>query len=150
MTNTNERTTIRPLMETATRFFGKTYDETMSLLLASRDYLAAAQPGDAIGLKPIDRLRVNCEAMRLTTRLTQIMAWLLAQRAVFAGEIGRAQAASDEFRLSADSVCMAEGDDMAANVLPMRLRELLEESRRLYVRVARLDELSRRAAAKGA
>jgi len=137
-------------METATRFFGKTYDETMSLLLASRDYLAAAQPADAIGLKPIDRLRVNCEAMRLTTRLTQIMAWLLAQRAVFAGEMGRAQAASDEFRLSADAVCMAESDDMTEHVLPMRLRELLEESRRLYVRVARLDELSRRAAAEGA
>ncbi len=136
-------------METATRFFGKTYDETMSLLLASRDYLATAQPADAVGLKPIDRLRVNCEAMRLTTRLTQIMAWLLAQRAVFAGEMGRAQAASDQFRLSADGVCMAEAD-VPENVLPMRLRELLDQSRRLYVRVARLDELSRRAAAEGA
>jgi len=136
-------------METATRFFGKTYDETMSLLLASRDYLAAAQPADAMGLKPIDRLRVNCEAMRLTTRLTQIMAWLLAQRAVFAGELERARAASDEFRLSADAVCMAEGD-VAENVLPARLRDLLDQSRRLYVRVARLDELSRRAAAESA
>jgi regulator of CtrA degradation len=136
-------------METATRFFGKTYDETMSLLLASRDYLAAAQPAEAIGLKPIDRLRVNCEAMRLTTRLTQIMAWLLAQRAVFAGEMRRAQAASDEFRLAADAICMAEGD-VAENVMPARLRELLDQSRRLYVRVARLDELSRRAAAEGA
>lgn len=136
-------------METATRFFGKTYDETMSLLLASRDYLAVAQPADAHGLKPIDRLRVNCEAMRLTTRLTQIMAWLLAQRAVFAGEMGRAQAASDEFRLAADSICMADSDSVA-QVLPMRLQELLDESRRLYVRVARLDELSRRAAAEGA
>ena len=136
-------------METATRFFGKTYDETMSLLLASRDYLAVAQPAEAHGLKPIDRLRVNCEAMRLTTRLTQIMAWLLAQRAVFAGEMGRAQAASDEFRLAADSICMADSDSVA-QVLPMRLQELLDESRRLYVRVARLDELSRRAAAEGA
>lgn len=136
-------------METATRFFGKTYDEAMSLLLASRDYLASAQPADAIGLKPIDRLRVNCEAMRLTTRLTQVMAWLLAQRAVFAGEMGRAQAASDEFRLAADTVCMAESDS-AAPVLPARLLELLDQSRRLYIRVARLDELSRRAAAEGA
>lgn len=136
-------------METATRFFGKTYDETMSLLLASRDYLANAQPGDAVGLKPIDRLRVNCEAMRLTTRLTQIMAWLLAQRAVYAGEIGRAEAASDEYRLAADTVCLAESE-AAAHVLPARLLELLDESRRLYIRVARLDELSRRAAAEGA
>jgi regulator of CtrA degradation len=131
-------------METATRFFGKTYDETMSLLVASRDYLANAQPADAVGLAPIDRLRVNCEAMRLTSRLTQIMAWLLAQRAVYEGEMSRATAASDEFRLAADAVCMSEADT-ALGVLPDRLRELLDESRRLYVRVARLDELNRRA-----
>ena len=131
-------------METATRFFGKTYDETMSLLVASRDYLANAQPADAVGLKPLDRLRVNCEAMRLTTRLTQIMAWLLAQRAVFEGEMTRARAADEEFRLSADAICMAETES-GGHILPMRLRELLEHSRRLYIRVARLDELNRRA-----
>ncbi len=131
-------------METAPRFFGKTYDETMSLLLASRDYLANAQPADASGLTPIERLRVNCEAMRLTTRLTQIMAWLLAQRAVFEGEISRTMAAADDFRLSADAICMAETD---GDSVPDRLRELLDHSRRLYIRVARLDELNRRAAA---
>jgi len=136
-------------METAPRFFGKTYYETMSLLLASRDYLANAQPADATGLRPIDRLRVNCEAMRLTTRLTQIMAWLLAQRAVFEGEMSRTMAAADEFRLSADAICMAE-TDITLQWLPMRLRELLEHSRRLYVRVARLDDMNRRAAAEGA
>jgi len=136
-------------METAPRFFGKTYDETMSLLLASRDYLANAQPADATGLRPIDRLRVNCEAMRLTTRLTQIMAWLLEQRAVFEGEMSRTMAAADEFRLSADAICMAE-TDITLQWLPMRLRELLEHSRRLYVRVARLDDMNRRAAAEGA
>ena len=131
-------------METATRFFGKTYDETMSLLVASRDYLANAQPADAVGLNPIERLRVNCEAMRLTSRLTQIMAWLLAQRAVYEGEMSRETAASDEYNLAADSVCMAEAEG-SEDLLPERLQELLEESRRLYIRVARLDELNRRA-----
>jgi regulator of CtrA degradation len=135
-------------METAPRFFSKTYDETISLLQASRDYLANAQPADADGLTPIERLRVNCEAMRLTTRLTQIMAWLLAQRAVFEGEITRTRAAADEFRLSADAICMAETDPGSS--LPDRLCELLEHSRRLYIRVARLDEMNRRAAAEGA
>jgi regulator of CtrA degradation len=136
-------------MDTATRFFGKTYDETMTLLVASRDYLANAQPADATGLKPIERLRVNCEAMRLTTRLTQIMAWLLAQRAVFEGEMTREMASSEEFRLAADDVCLAETETDTV-VLPPRLCELLDESRRLYVRVARLDELTRRAAASSA
>lgn len=132
-------------MDTATRFFGKTYDETMALLVASRDYLANAPPADANGLKPIERLRVNCEAMRLTTRLTQIMAWLLAQRAVFEGEMTREMASSEEFRLAADEVCLAETERDHGILLPPRLCELLDESRRLYVRVARLDEMTRRA-----
>jgi len=133
-------------METATRFFGKTYDETMVLLVDSRNYLANAQPAEARGLKPIERLRLNCEAMRLTTRLTQIMAWLLAQRAVHEGEISRERAAGEEFRLTAEDVCLAETDSAVSGV-PPRLIELLDQSRRLYVRVARLDELARRAAA---
>lgn len=137
-------------METATRFFGKTYDETMALLVASRDYLANAQPAEATGLKPIDRLRVNCEAMRLTTRLTQVMAWLLAQRAVHEGELTREDAAREDYRLEAEEICLAETEDTIALGLPPRLRELLEQSRRLYVRVARLDELARRAAPSGA
>jgi regulator of CtrA degradation len=136
-------------METAPRFFGKTYDETMSLLLASRDYLANAQPADASGLKPLDRLHVNCEAMRLTTRLTQIMAWLLAQRAVFEGELSRTPAVAEEFRLSANAICLAE-TDVTLKLLPGRLRELLEHSRRLYIRVSRLDEMNRRAIAESA
>jgi regulator of CtrA degradation len=136
-------------METATRFFGKTYDETMALLVASRDYLANAQPAEARGLKPIERLRVNCEAMRLTTRLTQIMAWLLAQRAVHEGEITREKAAGEEYRLTAEEVCLAEMD-CAGNSLPPRLCELLDQSRRLYVRVARLDEMARRTVANPA
>ena len=135
-------------METATRFFGKTYDETMALLVASRDYLANAQPAEAKGLKPIERLRVNCEAMRLTTRLTQVMAWLLAQRAVHEGELSREAAAGDDYRLTADEICLAE-TDTGAQALPPRLLELLDQSRRLYVRVARLDELARRAALSG-
>jgi regulator of CtrA degradation len=132
-------------METATRFFGKTYDETMALLVASRDYLANAQPAEANGLKPIERLRVNCEAMRLTTRLTQVMAWLLAQRAVHEGELTREVAAGEDYRLQAEEVCLAE-TEQTAHGLPPRMLELLEQSRRLYVRVARLDEMARRAA----
>ena len=126
------------------RFFSRTYDETVTLLHASREYLADAQPAGAAGLPPIERLHVNCEAMRLTTRLTQIMAWLLAQRAVFAGESAPSAAISEAFRLTADQVCMAETDAISA--LPARVRDLLDQSRHLYLRVARLDELTRRAA----
>ena len=75
-----------------------------------------------------------------------MMAWLLAQKAVHAGEISVAEAAGERYRLSGAAVCFAELGERAA-ALPMRLVELLDQSRRLYVRVARLDELVRRSAA---
>ncbi|MBI3451876.1 MAG: DUF1465 family protein [Rhodospirillales bacterium] len=116
----------------------------MALLVAARNYLAYARPADAAHLPAVERLRVNGEAMRVTARLSQIMAWLLAQKAVHAGEISREKAAT-EFSLPTDDVCLAE-TDVTIEGLPNRLRELLEASRRLYVRVLRLDELARRAA----
>src|SRR5258708_25802876 len=71
----------------ATQFFGKTYGEAMSLLVEARDYLAHREPIDRGGLAVQDRLRCCSETMRLTSRLTQVMAWLLAQRAGYEGGI---------------------------------------------------------------
>jgi regulator of CtrA degradation len=125
----------------ATAFFGKTYGEAVDLLVEARDYLAHREPIDRETLTPIERLKFCCETMRLTARLTQIMAWLLAQRAVHAGEISQEDALADHRALADLAICM-ESDDAAA--MPRRLGSLLERSQRLYVRVARLDELARR------
>src|SRR5258707_9807100 len=65
----------------ATQFFGKTYGEAMSLLVEARDYLAHREPIDRGGLAVQDRLRCWSETMPLTSRLTQVMALLLAHRA---------------------------------------------------------------------
>lgn len=124
----------------ATAFFGKTYGEAMDLLVEARDYLAHREPIDRQTLAPLQRLRFCCETMRLTARLTQIMAWLLAQRAVFAGEISQEAALADHGALADVAICMAE----EAPAMPQRLASLLDRSRRLYVRVSRLDELARR------
>ena len=129
----------------ATAFFGKTYNEAMSLLVEARNYLAYLEPQDRRGLEPLERLRLCCETMRLTARLTQIMAWLLAQRAVHAGEISREEALSDPRALAELEICM-EDADVANTTLPPRLIDLMGRSQRLYVRVARLDELARRTA----
>jgi regulator of CtrA degradation len=124
-----------------TRFFTKTYDETVALLEQTRDYLTHALPPVQAQFAPVKRTRINCESMRVTARLAQVMAWLLAQRAAFHGEITREEAAGERFCMSEQKVCMAE---TAPDDLPERLYELLELSRRLYIRVMRLDELNRR------
>ncbi len=126
-----------------TAFFGKTYDEAMGLLVEARDYFAHREPIDRQTLQPPELLRFCRETLRLTTRLTQIMAWLLAQRAVFAGEISQRDALADHDALAELRICM-DGEETAASAMPQRLATLLDRSRRLYVRVARLDELARR------
>ena len=125
----------------ATEFFGKTYGEAMSLLVEARDYLAHREPIDRAALVVENRLRFCSETMRLTSRLTQLMAWLLAQRAVYQGEISQERALDGHGALAGLDICMR---DEATDNLPQRLASLLDRSRRLYVRVARLDELARR------
>ena len=111
----------------ATAFFGKTYGE----------------PVDRALLSPLDRLRLCCETMRLTARLTEIMAWLLAQRAVHAGEMSQEEALGQHRALAELKVCIDELDAVDT-AMPRGLVSLLERSRALYIRVARLDELARR------
>jgi regulator of CtrA degradation len=122
----------------------KTYDETLALLVAARDYLTYAVPAARPDLAPAQRLQVSCEAMRVTARLSHVMAWLLAQKAVEAGEI-TSRAAAEAYRLSEDDVCLLEGEGEPPG-LPPGLQDLLHKSRALYVRVTRLDQLVRRTA----
>jgi regulator of CtrA degradation len=126
-----------------TAFFSRTYDEALDLVEAARSYLSVLEPIDRRVLPVPERLRLCSETMRMTARLTQIMAWLLSQRAVQAGEISRAEALEDQQVLTEVKVCMAQ-DDEAWRGLPQRLVSLLDKSHRLYIRVARLDELARR------
>ncbi len=66
-----------------------------------------------------------------------------SQRAVQAGELSRAEAPEDQQVLTEVRVCMMQ-DEHAWRGLPQRLVALLDKSHRLYIRVARLDELARR------
>lgn len=119
-------------------FFNRTYDEAFDLLVEARDYLTYREPLDRQAQIAFDlRLAQNCEAFRLTSRLTQVMAWLLVQKAVHAGEISPLEAANEEHRLAGQSVCLAHSADEIK--LPPGLRSLLDRSYQLYTRVERLD-----------
>jgi len=120
-------------------FFEGTYDETLDLLVEARDYLTDLEPVEQRGFGMEERLVLNCEAFRITSRLTQVMAWLLTQKAVHAGELTRADAAAEEYRLAGHSVCLA--NELPPVSLPPPFVSLLDRSYRLYTRVERLDEL---------
>ncbi len=122
----------------ATAFFSKTYDEALSLVAEALDY--ARFEHELSRQPPAVTLLRSLESLRLTTRLTQIMAWLLLQRAVHAGESTPEQAAAPSNRLGGQDICRdRRGEHMQA--VPAGLRDLLLRSRKLYQRVARLDEM---------
>ena len=134
--------------ETPTAFFSRTYDEATGLLMEARDYLAAEERGDRARLAVGDRWRLTCETTRLTSRLTHIMAWLLARRAVFAGELTPVEAAGPPYLLERNET-LVDGDPTAYENLSKNLSRLMDRSHQLYIRVARLDDLAQRTAHQG-
>lgn len=123
-----------------TAFLSPTYDEAMSLLVETRNYLSFRQSADSARIQPMDRLKLTREAFRLTSRLAQVMAWLMLRRAVLEGEIADDEARRPEHRLAGHDVCLGRADDLG-DWLPDGMRGLLERSQALYERVARLDRL---------
>lgn len=120
-------------------FFRRTYDETMDLMVEARNYMAYVERRERERAGAVAGLRMTCEALRVTSRLTQVMAWLMMQRAVHAGEIEVGEALADANRLSGGEVCLDETFTTDES-LPGGLRSLLDRSFRLYTRVARLEE----------
>ena len=121
-------------------FLNRVYEEAMTLLLEARDYVARHEAMECRTLTMRARLSVSRETLRITSRLTQVMAWLLIQKAVLAGELSRAEAAADPHRLSGHGVCSdTKGGQFEG--IPPRLSNLLRRSHSLYSRISRLDEL---------
>ncbi|WP_174280580.1 DUF1465 family protein, partial [Sphingomonas bacterium] len=60
-----------------------------ALLLAdeARDYFDEVGRAERDRLAPLARIGFSCESLKVTTRLMHVIAWLLTQRAVQAGEL---------------------------------------------------------------
>lgn len=124
----------------ATTFFSKTYDEASALVEEARDYVRDHGGADSAALAPAERIVYACETMRLTARLTQVMSWLLLQRALHAGETTREAIREDADDQGGAEVCLAESS-AGVERLPPRLIDLLTRSKSLYTRVTRLNEM---------
>lgn len=127
-----------------TVFINRLYDESFELLLEARNYFQYSPTAQALpaASAPRDRLFVNCQAMRLASRMTQSMAWLLAQRAVQAGEISPDEACAGNYSLGGESICTEE-DGIDDQRVPPSMQKLLRRSHSLYMRVLRLDQAAR-------
>ena len=86
-------------------FYDRTMSETMDLLLEARRYLSDRAEAD-IGALSIDQgLANSVETMRLVSRLTESLAWLLTHRAVLTDELTLAEALEPGRRLGGQGLC---------------------------------------------
>lgn len=131
---------VQPPAAAPTAFFMRTFDEALALTSEARDYLAQYGEEDLRELSSEVGLRYSVESMRLTSRLTNVMAWLLVQRAAHEGEISYDELRQEEWRLGGREICMAEAT-VAMDNLPPIMADLLRRSENLFRRIARLDDM---------
>ena len=123
-------------MQLTPKLIDSLYVEAMVLADEARSYFDRHGREDRESLDPLVRVGFSCESLKVTTRLMHVIAWLLTQRAVEAGELSRSQARRPARRLG-DA---PESDADLLPRLPDSALALIEASRELYARVARLDE----------
>jgi len=112
------------------------YVDAMVLADEARSYFDEGGRADREGLPPLARVSFSCESLKVTTRLMHVIAWLLTQRAVGAGEMAPRDALDPSRRLGPAPL----SDTAAVAELPARARGLIESSTELYRRVGLLDD----------
>ncbi len=114
------------------------FREGMALVEATASYLDGDGRDESKGLERNVALAYASESMRLTTRLMQMTSWLLLQRAVNEGELSRDDAEREHRRV----VVATQESNVESTIyvqLPGMLRQLIDRSLVLQVRIQRID-----------
>lgn len=122
--------------EIAEKLIDELYLEAMVLADEARSYLELSGMGNRDDVEPLTRIQLSCESLKITTRLMQVIAWLLTRRALARGEIDAVEAASEKYRLG-DA---APTDQRSTLAFPSDMRVLIAASESLYQRALRLEE----------
>ena len=122
--------------ELTARLIDSLYVEAMVLADEARAYFDSSGRDDRLSLDPLVRIGFACESLKVTTRLMQVVAWLMTQRAVAAGELSKAQAAGAERRLGE----APDSDEELLPRLPDAAVALIRATQELYERVRRIED----------
>ena len=112
------------------------YVEAMLLADEARGYFDEMGRIERESLDPLNRVAFSCESLKVTTRLMHVIAWLLTQRAVDAGELAPAEALAPSRRLGE----APDTEDAVFAAMPAQAAAIIATSIDLYRRVERLDE----------
>src|SRR3990170_677027 len=117
--------------------FSALFRDGMALVEETASYLDGPGRQESKRLERAAALAYATESMRLTTRLMQLASWLLLHRAVKEGEMSLAQANKEKTKVKLATT--DSDDEQNVKLLPVMLRELIERSQTLQVKVRRLD-----------
>jgi regulator of CtrA degradation len=121
----------------SSQVFSDLFSDGMALVEETATYLDGPGRQQSKKLERAAALAYATESMRLTTRLMQLASWLLLHRAVKEGEMSLAQAGKEKSKVK-----IAKADSHDPNnveLVPDTLRDLIERSQKLYMKVRRLD-----------
>lgn len=123
-----------------TRLLERLREEALAMLARAHDYTQKYGPMDFLGEDVELGLDIARESVRISSCLTQVIAWCLTQKAMIEGHISLEEARNEDYRI------VYEGELVACNqqeniAFPKELKQLLDQSLALYERVCRLDTI---------
>lgn len=110
------------------------YTEALVLADDVRARFDLAPEDEAAPLSDHEKLALSVEGLRTTTRMMQILAWLLNQRAYFSGDLSETQLRRHG-KLPEDRLA----DPEQAAMLDCETQELITQTEQMHGRIARLD-----------
>jgi regulator of CtrA degradation len=111
------------------------YTEALVLADEVRAVFAAGTREPLAGEDAYLRLALSTEGLKTTTRMMHVLAWLLNQRALFAGELSE-----NQVRLHGALPPDRVSDETQLALLEAETRDLIADTEKLHQRIARLDE----------
>lgn len=120
-------------------FMPKLYDETMQLLVQSKNYFSLYSSEDQTQLTQLQRLIYTAVMSRITLRLSTTMSWIMARRAFHADQISKEEL-DNHYRLMFQSECLQESTYFH-HFLPSFVQKLCRDTLALYSRIHALDNI---------
>ena len=111
------------------------------LLEEIHNYIRWQAPVDVEHMSRDEIFKVSCEAMRVTVRITQIISWLMLQKAILDAKVSSEEVFLEKFPILQGKSCLEKSSEIDPQ-MPSRLRELLIKSRKLYLQTKMLEGLS--------
>ncbi|SCA57706.1 conserved hypothetical protein [Candidatus Terasakiella magnetica] len=127
---------------TTVNWLDRTFDETMSLLIEAEQYHAYRFEHQVRHLVPVKRLALTKESLRVTSRLSHMMSWLMSEKAILNDEITRQDFAQNTQPLAQEDICV-EPTNTPIEDCPRALQSLRRRSWELFMRATRIEGMLR-------